>query len=112
MSSRDSHPSDGWLRPHDLATCWRDEPPPPPAPARDHDEAALCEQLRALARERYREGSAIRLILDELARLVGCRALPDPAANGDDPAKINRHIEALIADVEDLADAAQLAEPR
>jgi hypothetical protein len=103
----------GWLRPDRLEARWRDEPAPPPPAASDDHPSALCERLRVTAGARFADGAAIRLIIDELARLVARRFPRDAVmASGEDEADLARRIEELITAVEDLADAALLGGAR
>jgi hypothetical protein len=113
-----------WLRIDMLAARWRDEPaaatptvtppgtptgtpaatPPPVADDDEGDPLSWCARLAELSHTRFGERAAITQLIGELARLARQRF-----GAGGEPGELDARIEALIADVEDLADAAALA---
>ncbi len=99
--------SDDWLQLDRLAERRRDVPadePPPSAPVREEredreeddsgDPAAWCARLVELARERFADGSAVSRLIDELGRMVTAGEWEG--------------VEELVAQIEDLIDAAAL----
>jgi hypothetical protein len=102
-----------WLRVDMLAHRWRsDAPVEPPPLAEADDPLQWCARLCALSRARFGDGAAITRVIVELGRLTTQRFAPAGDADDGDPAALDARIETLIAQVEDLVDAAALARRR
>lgn len=104
-----------WLRSELLDRRWREAAAPEAAAvtttAEPDDPIAWCARLRELVLARHGEGGALARLVAELGRLTGLR-FPRSGAPAGESAKIDARLEQLIAQIEDLADAADLAEGR